>query len=77
MARHKDMNWCLPDGTKNPDGGSTHQWESIRTALLMDIRDELKAINRVLNCSNFLTLPKVLADIKRNTTKPKRKKAAA
>lgn len=50
MARHKDQNWNLPDGQKTSDGRRTHSWESIHTALLMDIRDELKALNAKLDC---------------------------
>lgn len=50
MARHKNMNWNLPEGTRKADGGSTHSWESIHTALLMDIRDELKELNETLRC---------------------------
>jgi hypothetical protein len=50
VARHKDSNWNLPEGKPNPTGGSTHSWESIHAAILMDIRDELKELNRTLNC---------------------------
>lgn len=46
MARHKDVDWNLPDGTKSSTGSKTHTYESIHSALLMDIRDELKQLNR-------------------------------
>jgi hypothetical protein len=39
------MDWTLPEGTRQPNGSRIHSWESIHTALLMDIRDELKAAN--------------------------------
>lgn len=50
MARLKDQNWNLPEGTLNSNGGRTHSWESIHTALLLDIRDELKQLNATLGC---------------------------
>jgi hypothetical protein len=42
MARHKDVNWNLPDRVTD--------YNEVHTVLLMDIRDELKAINRQLGC---------------------------
>ena len=35
---------------------------------------ELEALNALLSCPNFVQIPKTLREIKRNTTKPKRKK---
>lgn len=82
MARHKDSQWNLPEGRPGRDGSSTHDWESIHTALLMDIRDELKIIAkntatlpRVLECSNFLAIPFKLDRISSNTAKPRKKVA--
>ncbi|KAF0176479.1 MAG: hypothetical protein FD161_3018 [Limisphaerales bacterium] len=57
MARNKNQNWNLPDGNPSEGGGRTHQWESIHTALLMDIRDELQQLNRVFACPNFQAMP--------------------
>lgn len=74
MARHKDQNWSLPDGTPTANGSREHQWNSIQVALLMDIRDELKSMNAILHCTNFLRIPRKLDEIRRNTTKRKRKK---
>lgn len=48
MPRHKDTEWNLPEGAPSPDGGRSHQWSSIHSALLMDIRDEMKENNRLL-----------------------------
>jgi hypothetical protein len=72
MARHKDQQWSLPEGTPKPGGGAEHSWRSIKVALLMDIRDELKQLNRLLHCSNFLNIPSELGHIRRNTLKPRR-----
>lgn len=43
MARHKDTNWSLPEPTVGT-------WEQAGVAVLMDIRDELKALNAKLDC---------------------------
>lgn len=65
MARHANIDWNLPEGTP------THQWSSIHAALLMDLRDELQRLNRLLQCSNFQNIPRTLRAIQRNTTKRK------
>jgi len=67
MARFKDVNWVLPESQN-----SSVSLEAINLALLMDIRDELKALNRLLHCSTFLDLPNQLERIAYNT-KPKKK----
>lgn len=43
MARHKDGDWNLP-------GPQVQNWQQVEVALLMDIRDELKELNRTLSC---------------------------
>lgn len=63
MARHANTDWSLPEGTP------THQWASIHAALLMDLRDELQTLNKLLACRNFTGIPATLRAIKRNTTK--------
>jgi hypothetical protein len=55
--------------------GSIGTWEKAGIAVLMDIRDEMRRMNSVLHCQNFLCVPQTLRDIKRNTTKPRRRKA--
>lgn len=66
MARHKDANWNLPEKVST--------YSEAHAAILMDIRDELKAISRVLHCPNCLNIPFKLDKIVRNTAKPKRKR---
>jgi len=73
MARHKDENWNLNEGSPNKTGGETVPSETVTNALLMDIRDELKRLNAVLHCTNFLDIPRQLRLICQNTTKPKKK----
>lgn len=72
MARHKDVYWNLPDGHRNASGGVTHQYEAIHTALLMDIRDELKTLNAVFACPNFVAVPSTLRTISRKLSRPKK-----
>lgn len=68
MARNKDFQWNAgEEGNYNAS-----------VALLMDIRDELKNLNQIFNCSNFTSLPSTIAAIKRNTgripTQPRKTK---
>jgi hypothetical protein len=70
--RRKDTSWQLP---LVPIGESPSV-EAASLAVLMDIRDELKALNNVLQCPNFLRIPAVLDDINRNTKKAPRKRSA-
>jgi len=48
--------------------------EEASLAVLMDIRDELKSLNRLLQCPNFSMIPKILRGIRQNTTKKRRTK---
>jgi len=43
-------------------------------ALLMDIRHELKRLNRLLKYDRVYEIPTLLSAIRRNTAKPKRRK---
>lgn len=42
MARHKDANWDT--------SGTNKDWGGAQLDVLMDIRDELKQLNRTLSC---------------------------
>lgn len=66
MARHKDINWQLPEK-------QLETWAQVNVAVLMDIRDELKTLNALLRCPNFQAIPAKLDRISRNTAKPKKK----
>lgn len=68
MARHKDGAWNLSEA--GPNGSLPHT--EVHLAILMDVRDELKKLNRVFECRNFLRIPAGLTQIRRNTTKRKR-----
>lgn len=67
MARHKDQVWVLPDQVS---------FESASLAVLMDIRDVLKAMNNRLQCSETMAIPRILREISRNTKKRKYRRKA-
>lgn len=67
-TRHKDSDWQLPT---NPDG-RLRGWQYVPIALLMDIRDELKQLNRLLHCPNFISIPKQLRAIHRKLPAPRK-----
>lgn len=58
--RHANVNWELPT---TPEG-KIGTWDAVKVAVLMDIRDELQAIRRVLECSNTTRIPKTLMEIR-------------
>ncbi|MCW5691620.1 MAG: hypothetical protein KIT48_04585 [Pseudolabrys sp.] len=69
MARHRSVDWSLPD--------KLTEWSQADTAILMDIRDELRAINTKLGCHR---VPRALDDLhslgvmaRRRTLKKRRK----
>lgn len=63
--RHKNGNWQLaPAG----DDGTVPN-DSVTHALLMDIRDELQALNRVFACWRFQGIPHTLERIDRRIQK--------
>lgn len=66
--RHKDGNWSLPTTAD----GKIQTWEHVQIAVLMDIRDELKSLNAVLHCPNFLAIPSKLDTIAKNTRKKRK-----
>lgn len=57
--------------TKEPDGGSTWGIEQIQAVILADIRRELRTLNRLLGCVNFVNIPRTLKAIEKNTKKRK------
>jgi hypothetical protein len=65
--------WNLQADVK-PDGGLTVTTDRIQTVLLWEILQELKQLNRLLNCGNFLRIPGTLTRIKTNTESLRPKK---
>lgn len=68
MRKYKNAEW------KMPNDGEELTWGAAHGAILMDIRDELQKLNRVFQCYRFLAIPDTLNQIKRNTTKRRKKK---
>jgi hypothetical protein len=66
-ARHKDGQWSLPT-TAN---GAIESWDLVKVAVLMDLRDELKKLNALLHCHNFVGIPRTLRTIAKQTAKRK------
>ena len=73
-TRRKDAQWGVCG-----ERDSIVSFDGAQLAVLMDIRDELKAIRMALqplqrlNCRDFLDIPHSLGTIARNTTRKKRK----
>ncbi len=67
--RKKDNLWYAAD-----EDGKTRLLEHVQIAILQDIRDELKTLNRVMLCHNTTSIPETLRVIAKNTKKPRRKK---
>jgi hypothetical protein len=63
MRKGKDTEWNVYE-----DNGNT-SWEKVGVSVLMDIRDELKRLNSLLACPNFLRIPVALDAIRKNTKK--------
>jgi len=68
MARFKDVEWSV-----EADRSNRVSWDQVQASILMDIRDELKQLNRIFSCPNFLAMPRDLRAIRLNTTKRKAK----
>lgn len=60
--RRAGVNWTVGDGKSNAVSGS-----DAALAVLMDIRDELKKLNLLLNCPNFTAIPFKLDAIVKHT----------
>jgi hypothetical protein len=67
MSRHKDADWRLP----TLPNGRIEKWEYVPIAVLMDIRDDLKKLNALLHCHNFVGIPQTLRTIAKQTKKRK------
>jgi len=65
----RNIDWMVAD-----QDGSIPSWERVSIAVLMDIRSELRTLNRLLACPNFIGIPVTLRSIRKNTA-PKRKAA--
>lgn len=60
--RRKDREWVV---TNEQGELYTGLRDGVSVALLMDIRDELKRLNTLLHCHNFVGIPATLRTISR------------
>lgn len=56
LGRHKNRDWASE---------AANEWRFVHLTILQDIRDELQALNRVMQCSNVARGFKALATIAR------------
>lgn len=71
MSRFKNIAWNTT-GELRSDGRIYNATEADKQIqVLMDIRDELRDLNKLLGCHNAIAIPSLLRDIKKNTTKRK------
>lgn len=68
--RKKNLNWFIANEAGQTYSSVQHGRDGAAVAVLMDIRDELKQLNSLLGCSNFVSLPNVLRQV-RDNTKPR------
>ena len=64
-----NVDWTIAEAD-----GTVPSWERAGIAVLMDIRQELRRLNSLLACPNFISIPNTLRQIRRNTTRKTRKK---
>lgn len=68
--RQKNQVWLVAD-----ERGVTPTWDAAAVAVLMDLRDELQQLNRLLGCVNFVNIPTMLMAIRKNTTRPRKRRS--
>jgi hypothetical protein len=60
VRRGKDYDWDVYAF----DNGEA-AWDKVQIIVLMDIRDELKKLNALLRCENFVSIPRTLKGIRK------------
>lgn len=68
-ARHANVTWNFPTTA----AGNIASWEFVQIAVLMDLRDELQRLNRLLHCPNFIAIPRKLDAIHRKIPTQRRR----
>lgn len=71
MARHKNLDWGLPEGS--PQG--VHQPWAVHAAILMDIRDELRQLNMLAIAVVQRAMPGLLVPAQQPKTTTAKSKA--
>lgn len=73
MSYPSDTDWDLKPN-RVEGGTSYYSQEHVTQAILMDIRKELRRLNTLLGCRNFIDIPVTLRAIRRNTSKRRKKR---
>ena len=60
----RNVDWSI---SENDNGRYDH--DQVMRAIMLDIREELKRLNNVLQCPNFIAVPSKLDQIVKNTRK--------
>lgn len=68
MRATKGWEWTL-----EPDKG-VYSYDQAQLSVLMDIRDELRALRRIFECPNFTAIPRMLKRVSANTAKPRKRR---
>lgn len=74
-VRYANKNWVCNTGMTSASGAiSDVSHEDVRLSVLLDIRDRMDRVLRVIECQNALDMPGILRRIEKNTTKKRRAK---
>jgi hypothetical protein len=68
-TRKRNVSWRI---NTSPEGYVSQM--DAHLAVLMDLRDELQAMRRRLDCYETIQIPGILREIRRNTAKPRKRK---
>jgi len=68
VSKHRNREWGLWDNRNL-------SLEEAQFAVLLDIREELRTLNRLLSCPNFTRIPRTLVEIENNTSKRQKAKS--
>ena len=66
--RKKNINWNVADER----GNMYNSVNAASLAMLLDIRDELQTLNKLLGCHNFVNLPQTLKGLRRDFAQMRR-----
>lgn len=77
--RRRDKDWEVVTDANHYQSEAYYRYATLAT--LMDVRDELRRMRKVLECHNTMAIPQILRDIRTqaiqtriNTTKPLKKR---
>ena len=69
VERPRNVDWAV---WQSSDG--KYDSDSVQRAILLDIREELRTLTKLLNCKNFVEVPAILRRVVVNTTRKRGKR---